>query len=245
MFNRFRHATIATILTLAAIVLLAAAGCGSPESTVRTIHTQKPILSVPTTTAPAPPAERAPAGISLDPSLRSATGTPSPDEMAALIALQKKVPYPIIVPAWVPDGMKLDTSLMDSGSVAGDPAGFYSYKYAEPGSNTFTLTFNQTSSNSQPLADYYLTEENVEGVDYQVYWHRDRDYLPENGQPVRTTKIVKPESFVVVWQGQFKDAAGQTHDLYYSMTTGIWTGWDWGTIRDILASLKPLSDVGS
>ncbi len=232
------------ILMLAVSAPAIIAGCGSPETTVRTIHTQKPIL--PASTAPAPaPAAPAPAGISLDPGLRSATGIPSPDEMTSLINLQKKLPYPIIVPTWLPDGLKLDTSLMDSGSVAGDTAGFHSYKYAEPGSTTFTLTFNQSSSNSQPIADYYLTEENVEGVDYQVYWHRDRDYLPENGQPVRTTKIVKPETFIVVWQGQYKDAAGQTHDLYYSMTTGIWTGWDWGTIREILAGLKPLSDVGS
>lgn len=165
--------------------------------------------------------------------------------MAALISLQKKVPYPIIVPTELPGDLKLDTSLMDSGSVAGDPAGFYSFKYAEPGSDKRTLTFNQSSSNSQPLADYYLTEENVNGVDYQVYWHRTRDYLPENGAPVRTTNIVKPETFIVVWQGQYKDAAGQTHDLYYSMTTGIWTGWDWSTIRGVLAGLKPLSDVGS
>lgn len=215
---------------LPVLVALVMAGCSSTDET-RALQTQSQ-------------ATTPPAGIVLDSNLKSVTGTPAADEMKMLITLQSTVPYPVMVPTRLPSGMKLDTETIGSGKSAGDPVGYYSFRYIDPSSQTRTLTFNQTNVNSKSLAGYYVTGEKVDGVDYQVYWHRTRDYLLGN-EAVPTTAIVKAEAYIVVWQGQYKDAAGQPHDLYYSMSTGSWTGWDWADIRKMLASIKPLPAVGS
>jgi hypothetical protein len=225
-------------LTAALMIALLFAGCGSSNSGITTPHTQSLPAATATTLAPAP------AGIALNPDLKSASGTPAPNEMKALIALQQTVPYPVMVPTQLPSGMKLDPDTIGSGKTAGDPVGYYSYRYYDPANQRRTLTFNQTGSNSSSLAGYYVTSEHVNGVDYQVYWHRTRDYL-QGSEAVRTTNIIKAETYIVVWKSQYKDAAGQPHDLYYSMSTGTWTGWDWDNVRAMLVGLKPLSAVGS
>ena len=226
------------LLPLGALIL-ALAGCGGSGNGARTLHTQSLTTSPPSSTA-----ATAPAGIAVSPNLESATGMPAPDEMKTLVTLQATVPYPVMVPTWLPSGMKLDPDTIGSGKTAGDPVGYYSFRYYDPSDQARTLTFNQTSVNSQSLAGYFVTDETVNGVDYQVYWHRTRDYL-QGSEAVRTTEIIKAETYIAVWKSQYKDAAGQPHDLYYSMSTGTWTGWDWDSIRSMLAGLKPLSAVGS
>ncbi|MFA5801994.1 MAG: hypothetical protein WC911_05890 [Thermoleophilia bacterium] len=191
------------------------------------------------TSTPTAPA----AVITLDPNLKSSTGTPADLEMKPLIELQGKLPYPVVVPTSLPTGMKLDADLIGSGSTAADAAGYYSFRYSHPNNLSQTLTFNQKRDNRYPLSGYYLTETTINGIGYQVYWHRKKDYLP-NGDPVRTTEVGDAENFIVVWKGQFRDAAGQLQVLYYSMTTDISTGWGWADIRSIIESLKPLPDVG-
>lgn len=225
------------------LMLLAVAGCGGDDTgtEAQTVHSR----TTPTATAPAATTPAAPAGIVLDPNLTSSTGTPAPAEMKTLIDLQKQVPYPVLVPTELPGGCRLDTDLVSSATIAGDPTGYYSFRFSDPNNpSSRSLTFNQSRSNSQPLSGYYLTEEDVNGTTYQVYWHRTREYLPD-GPPVRTTDVVKAETYVVTWKGQYTDAAGNQQNVYYGLTVGTWSGWGWSDIRNILASMKPLSEVGS
>lgn len=217
-------------------------GCGKEQTESRSRTARSQTLSTETTKTATTPASIT--GITLDPNLQSKTGTPAPDEMKALIALQAKVPYPVIVPTDLPSGLKLDKELIGSGKSASDPVGYYSYRYSHPDNASRTLTFNQSRANSRPLSGYYLTEVTINDTDYLVYWHKTLEYLP-NGDPVRTTQVGDAETFIVVWKGQYQDANGQTQELFYSMTTGTWSGWGWGDIRNILESLKPLSAVGS
>lgn len=209
-------------------------GCGEEKPPPATITA----ATTPTTTVPATPA-----GIDLDLSLRSATGTPTDSEMAALIALQAKIPYPVIVPTSLPGGLVLDTERIGGGRDSGDPTAYYSYRYFHPDNINRTLTFNQTPSNNRELKGYYLTEEEINGTLYQVYWHKTREYLPED-RAVRTGYIEEPETFVVIWKGQHTDENGASHELFYSLSTGTWSGLDWWSVRKILESLKPLSRVG-
>ena len=231
---------MAVVLAGLAALTLAAAGCGDTTAETGTHATRTNSRTVGTGTSST--TAGAVAGIVLDPALQSATGTPSAEEMPALIDLQKKVPYPVIVPTKLPGGCKLDAGLISSGNISGDPSGYYSFRYSDPGNESRTLTFNQSRANSKPLSGYYLTESDINGTTYHVYWHRTREYLP-NGDPVRTTQVVNAETYVVTWQGQYTDSAGAPHDVYYSLTVGTWSGWDWGDIRNILEGLKPLSQV--
>jgi len=193
-----------------------------------------------TTSTTAPTA----AGIILDPGLTSATGIPAPDEMKALIALQSQLPYPIIVPTYLPGGYILDTTLMGYGNPgADDPTGYYSFRYYAPGNDILNMTFNQSAANSKPLSGYYLTEVGINGQAYQVYWHKTREYLPA-GDPVRTDHVGDAEGFVVVWQGQYAGPDGSPRALHYAITTSTYTGIDWGTMQQIIAGLRPLSAVG-
>ncbi|MHB8857880.1 MAG: hypothetical protein ACYC6Z_00115 [Thermoleophilia bacterium] len=216
-------------------------GCGSSGDNATVVTAPR------TQTAPAATAttatKAAVKGITLDPGLQSITGVPSPAEMSALIALQQQVPYPLIVPTDLPSGYALETDLIGYGSrTAKDPVGYYSFRYSDPSNANASLTFNQSLSNSKPLSGYYLTEEEINGTDYLVYWHQTRDYLPQ-GDPVRTGAVGKAESFVVVWKGQYTDpVTGQPQELWYNMTSGTWTT-SWDQIRSVLESLKPLSDV--
>ena len=185
------------------------------------------------------------AGISLDPNLQSVTGTPTPTDMKQLIALQAKVPYQVIVPTELPGGYVLEADLMGSSSAnKKDPVGYYSFRYSDPGKQNRTLAFNQSHANSKPLSGYYLTETEINGTSYEVYWHKTLEYLPA-GEPVRTVAVGDAETFVVVWKSQFTDPAGNPQELWYSISTGTWTGHGWGDIMAILNSLKPLSAVGS
>lgn len=155
------------------------------------------------------------------------------------------MPYPVIVPTELPSGYRLDTDLTgSSGANTKDPVGYYSYRYSDPANESRTLTFNQSHANSKPLSGYYLTETEINGVGYQVYWHKTKEYLPA-GDPVKSDTVGEAEVFVVIWKGQFTDTAGKPQDLWYSMSTGTWTGHGWGDVQAILAGLKPLSGVGS
>ncbi len=230
----------------AMVVIIVASGCGTGSATAAHQATTGTVATTGTSPAVTATAPAAPAGIILDDNLRSATGVPDAADMKVLIDLQKHVPYPVMVPTELPGGLQLDPDLVgyEASSSPDDPAGFYSYRYYEPGNQARMITFNQSISNSQPLSGYYLTETNIGGTDFQVYWHQTRVYLP-NGAPVRVPEVGKAETFVVVWKGSYKDASGKQQDLYYSMTTGTWTGWEWQDIKAILESIQPLSAVGS
>lgn len=225
----------------ALLMLLAASGCGggTDVTVTTTVITQSRTETVATSTAPA-----GPPGIVLDPGLTSSTGIPSPEDMPALIQLQSQVPYPVMVPTYLPgSGYRLEQDLIGAGGpTANDPVGYYSYRYADPGNMNRTLTFNQSRSNSRPLSGYYLTEVSLNGIPFQVYWHKTLEYLPA-GDPVRTDTVGDAETFVVVWQGQFTDAAGQPQELFYSLSTGTWTGHGWGDIKALLESMRPLQQV--
>ncbi len=237
------HRIWMAVLMLSLLAPLAWTGC-TGEDTAATSETSGTgdIAATATVSAPGPVEA---AGIQLDPGLTSATGTPRPDEMPALIGLQAQVPYPVMVPTYLPGaGYRLEKELVGAkGPSANDPVGYYSYRYSDPANPNRTLTFNQTLSNSKPLSGYYLTEVDVDGTIYQVYWHKTLEYLPQ-GDPVRTEHVGDAETFVVVWKGQFTDAAGTPRDLYYSLSTGTWTGHGWEDIRALLASLRPLAEVG-
>lgn len=221
---------------LAASFSVALTGCGDSSTPAATTATTETVTAPVTTPA-------TPAGIVLDPALKSATGIPGDAEMAALIQLQGKVAYPVIVPTWLPGGLALETSRIGSGKAASDPVGYYSYRFSQAGNSSQTLTFNQSQSNNRELKGYYLTEEEINGTLYQVYWHKTRDYLPED-QAVRTGYIEEPETFVVIWKRQYTDSSGASYELFYSLSTGTWSGLDWWTLRQILESLRPLSEVG-
>lgn len=227
-------------LSLAGLTIISVAGCGEEENPAGgTVQTRMATTATKTSTIPAR------TGIVLDPGLQSITGIPVPDEMKALITLQGKVTYPVIVPTELPSGYRLDTDLTgSSGANTKDPVGYYSFRYSDPGNESRTLTFNQSHANSKQLSGYYLTETEINGVGYQVYWHKTKEYLPA-GDPVKSDTVGEAEVFVVVWKGQFTDAAGKPQDLWYSMSTGTWTGHGWGDVQAILAGLKPLSGVGS
>lgn len=224
------------ILTAALLLPLSVASCGEekPPATTATA------ITTPTATVPAP---APPAGIALDPALKSATGIPTDGEMPALIALQARIPYPVIVPTSLPEGLVLDAERIGGGRDPDDPVAYYSYRYFQPENSSRTITFNQTPSNNRELKGYYLTEEEINGTLYQVYWHKAREYLPED-RAVRTGYIEEPETFVVIWKGQYTDQSGAGHELFYSISTGTWSGLDWWSLRQILESLRPLSEVG-
>lgn len=232
--------TLAAFLTLA--LGLAASSCGD-EDQPKTTRTSTRSRTITTTATTGPPPSQL-QGIVLDPNLQSATGTPNAEEMKVLIGLQAGVPYPVMVPTSLPGGYVLEKDFIGvSGPTPGDPVGYYSYRYSDPGNPNRILTFNQSLANARELPGYYLTEVNINGIDFQVYWHQSLDY-PSTQAPVRTVSVGKAESFVVVWKGSYTDAAGQAHELFYSLSTGSWTGHEWGDISYILAGLKPLGSVG-
>lgn len=227
----------------ALLIAALALGCGGEtEKTATTTATATTAVTGTTVTETTP---AAPPGIVLDPNLQSGTGIPAPEDMPALIQLQSKVPYPVMVPTYLPSsGYRLERELIGaSGPGVNDPVGYYSFRYTDPGNNNRVLTFNQSSSNSKPLSGYYLTEVTLNDIPFQVYWHKTLEYLPQ-GDPVRTDSVGEAETFVVVWGSQYTDAAGQPRELYYSVSTGTWTGHGWGDIRAMLESIKPLAQVG-
>jgi hypothetical protein len=223
-------------------ITVAASGCGGDEKTNGTPRTSTRIQTIATNGTSAAKIT-ATAGIKLDPGLQSITGIPTQADMPALIDLQSKVPYPVIVPTDLPSGYTFEPDLLGyGGKTTSDPVGYYSFRYSDSSNANSSLTFNQSLSNSKPLSGYYLTEEEINGVNYQVYWHMTRKYLP-GAEPVRTTSVGPAESFVVVWQGQYTDpATGQPQDLWYSIQTGSWTV-SWGQMMSVLESLKPLASV--
>ncbi len=241
--NKYRY-LILTVM-LAALVAAAAGslGCdgGEPAGTTPTAATSTQNLpattATPTTTTATPTS-----GIQLPANLQSGSGTPAASEMPALIGLQAKVPYPVIAPTYLPSGHVLEPDLIGySSRTAKDPVGYYSFRFADPSNANRSLTFNQSRSNSKPLSGYYLTEEEINGVNYMIYWHKTRDYLPE-GEPVRTYAVGESETFVVVWRSQYNDPVNGPQELWYSMQSGTWTT-SWGEIRSVLESLKPLGSV--
>ncbi|MHB0914066.1 MAG: hypothetical protein ACYC5A_09260 [Thermoleophilia bacterium] len=237
----YRKLKLSLMLALTATAIAGAvAGCGGggEQETPSTTATAATATGTTATVA------EKPAGIIVDPALQSVTGTPAPGEMAALINLQAQLPYPLIVPTYLPGGYQLDTTLMGfSGASASDPVGYYSLRYYVPGQDILNMTFNQSIANSKPLSGYYLTDVVVNGQPYQVYWHKTQEYLPA-GDPVRTDSVGDAEGFVVVWQGQYTDGAGAAQTLHYAITTSTYTGIDWGTMQQIIAGLKPLAGVG-
>lgn len=246
MKNNMRQVTVALITGafIGVSLALIALGCGSAEEQPKTTHTATR-SGLTATTGPVAATTAQQQGLKLDPNLTSVTGTPAPDEMKTLVAMQAQVPYPVMVPTSLPGGYVLETELVGaSGPTARDAIGYYSFRYIDPGNPNKVLTFNQSRANSMPLAGYYITEASINGTDFQVYWHKSKEYLPEN-ESVPSESVGDAETFVVVWKGQFTDAAGQPQDLFFSMNTGTWTGHGWGDIRNILESLKPLGSVGS
>lgn len=241
-------AILAPVAVIALLLSLAAAGCsGDSDAQSKpdlTISTTAPVQTIPALQRQSAGLPSGQAGIKIDPNLQSATGTPAADEIKALVDLQAKLAYPVIVPTYLPSGYVLEKETIGySGPSGRDPVGYFSYRYSDPNNSSRTLTFNQSQANSKPLSGYYLTDETINGTNFQVYWHKSREYLP-NGDPVRTTVVGNAETFVVVWKGSFTDAAGQAHEVYYSMGTGTWTGHGWGDIRNILEGLKTLGSVG-
>lgn len=238
MGHRIRRLPLLLAL-LAAATTTAAPGCGDGDKQGTTAAGTADTNTVSTTETVA----KKPAGIVLDPALQSATGTPAPAEMAALINQQAQLPYPLIVPTYLPGGYQLDTTLMGySAASAADPVGYYSFRYYVPGQDILNMTFNQSFANSKPQSGYYLTDVVINGQPYQVYWHKTREYLPA-GDPVRTESVGEAEGFVVVWQGQYTDADGAAQTLHYAITTSTYTGIDWGTMQQIITGLKPLAGV--
>lgn len=232
------------IVALTAAVFLLTAGCGDDTADTATGPDASTATTQATATATVPEEPPPPPGIAVDPALQSATGTPTADEMQTLIAMQAEVPYPIIVPTYIPGGYQLDTTLLSQGTLGeSDPVGYYSFRYYNPGQDILNMTFNQSIANGKPLSGYYLTDVEVNGQVYQVYWHKTREYLPA-GDPVRTGSVGDAESFVVVWPGQYTAPDGNVYPLYYAITTSTYTGIGWGTMQQIIAGLKPLSAVG-
>lgn len=227
--------TIAGALVVLGMSLAAIAGCGDDTTRTATATTSTGAGEMTTTVS---------AGIVLDPKLTSKTGVPKPEDMPVLIAMQGEIPYPVIVPTQLPTaGYILQSDLIGTGKpTVKDPAGYYSYRYSDPANPDTTLTFNQSRSNSTPLAGYYLTNVNINNIPYQVYWHRSRDYLPI-GDPVPAETVGNAEAFVIVWKGQYTDANGVPQELFYSLTTGTW-GYSWEEVQSILQGLRPLGDVG-
>ncbi|MHB1389921.1 MAG: hypothetical protein ACYCXF_01635 [Thermoleophilia bacterium] len=242
--NRYFRRRLAALAGCAVIgISMALSGCGSGDDQPRTIPTATRSGLI--TTTPTATTVAAPQGLQLNSNLTSVTGTPTPGEMKTLIAMQSKVPYPVQVPTYLPGGYVLETELVSaSGPTARDAIGYYNFQYADPGNPNRVLIFNQSRANSKPLAGYYITNASINGTDFQVYWHKTRDYLPENAS-VPAETVGDAETFVVIWKGQYTDAAGQPQDLFFSLNTGTWTGHSWGDIRNILESLKPLGSVGS
>ena len=230
------------LIAASVIVSLAVSGCGGDDKTTSNARTST--ASRQTTTSATQTAKTTEqAGIKLDPNLQSKTGTPSPPEMAALINLQIKVPYPVIVPTDLPSGYNLEVDLIGyGGKTARDPLGYYSFRYADPSNANRSLTFNQSLSNSKPLSGYYLTEVELNGVNYQVFWHKALEYLPQ-GEPVRTDSVGEAETFVVVWRGQYTyPSTGKPRELWYNLQFGTWTT-SCSAIQTVLSHLKPLSTV--
>ncbi len=184
-------------------------------------------------------------GIKVGPNLQSSTGIPSPEEIKILISLQSEVPYPVIVPTYLPGaGYILNKDLVGSGGpTPRDPVGYYSYRYYDPGNPERKLTFNQNQANSKPLQGYFLTDVDINGTSFQVYWISASEDLPAGG-PVGKDRISDAIAFVVIWEGQFVDTTGQSRNLFYSLTSGTTSGNSWNQIRSLLASLKPLQQVG-
>ncbi|MBE0428511.1 MAG: hypothetical protein IBX61_01405 [Thermoleophilia bacterium] len=229
---------------LVIIMGISAAGCMEEErpEPVRT-STRPQLIPVDPSDGEAAAAQPLQPGIQLDPALTSATGTPAPEEMPVLIALQAKVSYPVLVPTQLPGGYRLDADLASArGPTASDPVGYHSFRFSDPSNPSRVFTFNQTPANSKPLGGYYLTEEQINGVDYQIYWHRSLEYLSESA-PVRTYAIEEAETFVVMWKGLFINAAGEQQEVHYGLSTGSYTGHGWGDIKAILRSLKPLESI--
>lgn len=225
---------VVTLLTVASVALY---GCGDEKKAGTSAVTQ-----VVTTTATTTATTTEPSGIQLDPALKSATGMPTDAEMPELIKLQQKVPYPVVVPTALPSNHVLESDLIGYGAAnARDPVGYYSFRYSDPSNANRSLTFNQSRSNSKPLSGYYLTEVELNGVVYQVYWHKTLDYLPQ-GEPVRTDYVGDAETFVVVWKDIYNDPVTGPQELWYSFQSGTWTT-GWGEIQSVLSSLKPLSAV--
>lgn len=227
------------MLSLGLVVVLVT-GCGGNQDSVTETTTQAQTSTAPTVTAAT---RTVPAGIVLDPNLQSKTGTPAPEEMKALINLQKKVPYPVMVPTDLPSGLILEADLIGSGKPAGDPVGYYSFKYSDSANPNRFLIFNQTRANNRALSGYYLTEEEINGATYQVYWHKTLEYLPE-GEPVRTGSVGDAETFIITWRLQYTGPGGTVQELYYGLSTGTWTGLGWWDMEAILEGLKPLGEVG-
>ena len=190
-------------ITVMAVVIMTIAGCGGEDKTTIAPRTSTRIQTAATSTATTKTAEAA--GIQLPAGLQSATGTPMPEEMPDLISLQGKVLYPVIVPTYLPSGYTLETDLIgQGGKTAKDPVGYYSFRFADSGNANRSLAFNQSRANSKELSGYYLTEEEINGVNYQIYWHQTRDYLPECGS-VRTYAVGDAETFFVVWKSPYTD----------------------------------------
>jgi hypothetical protein len=176
--------------------------------------------------------------------MQSVTGTPGAGEIEALVALQSELPYNVVVPTFLSGGYQLDTTLIGfSPPSETDPLGYYSFRYYDPANQNRVMTFNQSHANSRPLSGYYLTEVNINGQPFQVFWHKSLEYLPQ-GDPVRIGSVGDAEAYVITWQGQYTDAAGNVQTVYYGLTTGSWTGHGWGTMESVLAGLKPLAGVG-
>lgn len=228
--------SLIAFMAAALALALTSASCGTNDDNTDTVKTA-PTTSTTSTAV-------APSGIVLDPNLTSKTGIPGPEDMKALIGLQAELPYDVIVPTALPAGNYiLVKELVGSGAPSEkDPTGYYSFRFADNDQPDHVLTFNQSRANSTPLSAYYLTNVTINDIPYQVYWHRSRDYLPQ-GEPVVTDTVGDAEAFVVIWKGQYTDAAGKPQELYYSLTTGTWA-YDWNEVQAILQSLKPLKDVG-
>lgn len=237
-----RHSNGKAIAVVIALLIgaLLMAGCGEQKkagTSTGAVMTQAGTVTAMTATKPADPA-----GIQLDANLKSATGIPTDDEMPELIKLQQKVPYPVVVPTDLPSNHSLEKGLIGFGAKnAKDPVGYYSYRYSDPSNANRSLTFNQSRSNSKPLSGYYLTEVELNGITYQVYWHKALEYLPQ-GDPVRSDSVGEAETFVVVWKDVYNDPATGPQELWYSVQSGTWTT-SWGEIQTVLSSLKPLSGV--
>ncbi|MBI5870546.1 MAG: hypothetical protein HZB44_06265 [Actinobacteria bacterium] len=237
-----RNSSLKAIAVAAVLLLVSSlmSSCGDEkkaDTSTGAVRTQAGTTTAATSTKPAEPS-----GIQLDANLKSATGVPTDDEMPELIKLQQKVPYPVVVPTDLPSNHVLEKELIGFGAKnAKDPVGYYSFRYSDPSNANRSLTFNQSRSNSKPLSGYYLTEVELNGITYQVYWHKTLEYLPQ-GDPVRSDSVGEAETFVVVWKDVYNDPVTGPQELWYSVQSGTWTT-SWGEIQSVLSSLKPLSGV--
>jgi len=237
MNTAFKTVNILSIIT----ILLLFAGCadkpeGATHATSISSATQEAnTISTPATTP----------GIQLDPNLQSSTGIPSPEEIKILEDLQSKVPYPVLVPTYLPgSNYHLSPELIgSSGPTKIDPVGYYSYRYVDPNNPEHEITFNQSKSNNKSLQGFFLTGIDINGTLFQVYWISASENLPAGG-PVQKDFVGDAVAFVIIWKGQFIDATGQARDLFYSLTSGTTAGNSWPEIRRLLESLKPLQQVG-